>query len=193
MTRVEKINLAIEILHIQKNLKTPEIKEYFRKHNIYVDSEVIEDVIRALNYNPNKKINTKINRQWFFEMQDHLNPLLDILVGEVVYYHMTYEHMVRLLNELEIQKPIPIGGPWKQNTLRRYLMHRNLYRSLRRIRDAEKSLPYHEWCAKIGHVIAKLEEYSEWENTFRTEGSPKTRKRRQNDARRLMEGDTDEL
>lgn len=174
MTRVEKINLAIEIMHTQKGMRAPEIKEYLRTRDIHLDIQVIQDVIRDLRFRPTKtpRIPKKSAPPWFSALQNKLEPLLVRLVAAIRTHNVPYTYGARVLNDTGVEKPIPQGGTWKSATLKAYLHRRKIYKGYPPglTHKQRNSLTYRQFCARIEPLILELEDYAIWDQEYRETG-----------------------
>lgn len=174
MTRVEKINLAIEIMHTQKGMLAPEIKEYLRTRDIHLDIQVIQDVVRDLRFKPlaPTKIPKKAAPPWFSALQNKVEPLLVRLVAAIRQHNVPYSYGARLLNDLGVEKPLPRGGTWKADTLKSYLHTKKIYKGYPSGSTlSRRQLTYVDFCARIDpRLLKEFEEYSDWDYDFREAG-----------------------
>lgn len=169
MTRVEKINLAIEICHIQKDMNALEIQKFLASNKIPLDIHVIADVIRDLNYKRTSKSlrNTKANKPWYTPLQERLFPILEELARRQLRMKASPDWSARLLNEIGIRQPYYVRAPWRGKTFKRFLSRRNRYHGIKQSRTKDdKLLTYARFCDNLVDVIAQLEEYLSWEEEF---------------------------
>lgn len=158
MTRVQKINKAIEILHAQQNLDAKQIHQYLSERHIYVELPVIAEVILSLNFVkpptltiPRKsKLQIKIER-----LVEAIRPLMEThLITKA-----PWRYLAALLNSLEVVVP-GSGVSFTQTNLCKFLRQHNLH--VRSSARPQAALTYASYCARIEPVIQSLQEYADW-------------------------------
>lgn len=178
LTRVQKINLAIEIMYSQKNMGAKEIRDYLRERKIMIDIQTVRDVIKALRYLPPGASDLKRHRPWFSEMQDRLTPIMRELGNFCSKHNVPLSTVSRYLNDQGLVKPIPQAGEWKDATVKRYLKDRKLLPYFD-YTPFEETLTYDDFCVKLDaetEIPQMIRNYLVWETGYRQTASPAARK-----------------
>ena len=159
MTRVQKINKAIEILHCTQNLDAKQIHAYLADHKIYVEMPVIAEVILSLNYvkPPNLTIPRKSKLQIKIErLVAALRPLMETHQKT----RAPWRYLASYLNGLGITIP-GTGTIFRVQNLTAFLKsHQCHVRSGAPSKNAV--LTYSAYCARIEPVTQQLLDYAEW-------------------------------
>ena len=159
MTRVQKINKAIEILHTTKDMDAKQIAAFLADHRIYVEMPVIAEVILSLNYvkPPNLTIPRKSKLQIKIErLVAALRPLMETHQKT----RAPWRYLASYLNELGITMPGQ-GTVFHVPNLTAFLKkHRCHVRSGAPSKNAV--LTYSQYCARIEPVSQQLIDYAEW-------------------------------
>lgn len=154
MTRVERLNKAIEILFINKGMSAKQIQKYLDDRGHYLDLLTVVTVIQQLQYyelEPRKPQ----TRQGAY--REELNKELRPIIDAVVEHKVPYSYVVRLLNEHELKVP-GSGLAWTLHRLKKYMFRWKLYRR-NGVLNQRFGLTYLEFCATLDHGLERLKEY----------------------------------
>lgn len=157
MRRVDKLNKAIEILHIQHGLNARQIQSYLRDRNLFLDLEVITDVVLDINYQP--VTIPKKSRQTL--RCERLNAVLKQVVPLHKEGHCPWRYMSSMLDEVGITMP-GSGVRFNSLNIQKYLKSHSLHIKIGNRAHYRQGLTYREYCAKLEEQIQQLRDYQSW-------------------------------
>lgn len=157
MNRVQKINKAVEILHVQHGMTAREIQQYLKDRCLHVDLETLIELVLGLNYSP---VNVPRKSKTALRIE-RLNPILKSLVDIHVEFSVPWRYMASLLNEVGITLP-GAGTKITSTNIQRYLRQQDLHRRVGRRCSTYPGLTYGQYCAKLEEQVQQLQEYLSW-------------------------------
>lgn len=156
MTRVERINKAIAILHLNKQLNPKEIKEVLKSYGHDVDLHVIVAVcvdnqpVVVKDRAPSKDSPQEIRRK-------KLEEAFAELIGCMEKHRVPFSFAARYLNSIELYNPTSLNR-WTDRSVKQFSVRRKIHKKRSGVHLAH-CLPYDEWASKIPPELeAKLHE-----------------------------------
>lgn len=159
MTRVQKINKAIEILHCEKGLDAKQIHSYLEERKIYVELHTITQVVLGLNFVGAPKLT--IPRR--SKLQIRIERLVEALKPVLERHHSArcpLRFLAQILNSLGITVP-GTGSQFTQKKLLMFLKKHNIHKRSQ-LSSNNYTLTFQEYYARIDPVIGPLKEYAAW-------------------------------
>jgi len=155
LNRVEKLNKAIEILHIQHGMSAREIQTYLKDRNLYLDLQLVTEVVLGLNYSP-----VSVPRKSKIQLRcERLNPILRQIVQVHQKYRCPWRYLALLLEHTGVLMPGSGQRPTSKN-VQKYLRKHDLHQRVGLCREV--GLTYLDYCAKLEQEIQQLLDYSGW-------------------------------
>lgn len=159
MTRVQKINKAIEILHVEKGLDAKQIHAYLAERKIYVELHTITQVVLSLNYVAPVKLN--IPRR--SKLQIRIERLVNALKPVLDLHHKArcpLRYLSQVLNGLGITVP-GTGAFFTHKKLLVFLKLHNIHKRSQ-LSSNNYTLTFQEYSDMIDPVLEPLKEYAAW-------------------------------
>lgn len=142
MTRVERINKAIAILHLNKQLNPKQIKEVLKSYGHDVDLHVIVAIcvdnqpVPVKSRAPSKDSPQEIRRK-------QLDGAFAELMVSVEKHKIPFSFVARYLNSLGLHNPTSLNR-WTNKSVKQFLVRRKLHKKRTGIHTAH-CISYEEW------------------------------------------------